>query len=104
MMEDISLDKIEFALRDGSLESDPEKARQYLRATHGIQKAQNPAFHVRLEQAAQTLRLLISLADSRESSQQALRWARIAGWAAIIAAVLAALALIEPVLRCLRAM
>ena len=101
-MEDISLDTIEFALRDGSLESDPEKARRYLRATHGIQKGENPAFHVRLEQASQSLRLLVSLADSRESSQQALRWSRIAGWAAIVAAVLAALALIDPALRWLR--
>src|SRR5436309_2213009 len=102
-MNDLSLDTIEAALRDGSLESASKATlNQYLRATHGIHKGQNPAFHVRLEQASQTLRHLIALADARESSRQTICWAKIGGWAAVIAAIFAGIAAVDVVVRWIR--
>jgi hypothetical protein len=103
-MKDLSFDRIEAALRDGSLESaEKHTVAEYLRATHGIEKGQNPAFHVRLEQASQTLRHLMALADARESNHQTIFWARIGGWAAVIAAVFAGVAAADVVLRWIRA-
>jgi len=102
-MSDLSLDTIEAALRDGSLESaDKATLNQHLRAFHALPKGGSSGYQVRIEQVAQTLRHLIALADARESSRRAICWAKIGGWAAVIAAIFAGIAAVDVVLRWLR--
>lgn len=103
-MNDLSLDKIEAALQSGSLElEDKDTLNQYLRATHGINpQGQNAAFHAKHERVSQTLRHLIALADARESNRRTICWAKIGGWAALIAAVFAGIAAVDVVLRWIR--
>ena len=95
-MSDLTLDTIEAALRDGSLESaNKATLNPYLRAFHALPKNGSSGYQMRLEQVAQTLRHLIALADARESNRRTICWAMIAGVAGIFAAVFAGIAVVQ---------
>jgi hypothetical protein len=97
-MEDLTLEKIEHDLIEGSLESaDIATLRRYLQAAHKISTEINsvPKNQNRVDRILLQLRFLIDLKESSKDQRKNLRWARIGGIAAIAAALFAGIDLYQ---------
>lgn len=65
----------------------PAELREMLQALAHA-GGQNPSFHSKVAQCGATIRHLLELKEARQSQGQTLRWARIAGVAAVLGVLL----------------